>query len=271
MATGEPVAREVPLPGAVLARVASSHLHVGDVPVASVHGDTALLQQLADLAIERHHPAAADAANPYVALFEAVCRRPGRARRPVDARRVRARRHELRQHDDLGGDHRLRALRLHGGLRPGHGVQLDRSRRPVRIRQPARIAQWNLARLGEALLPLFAAELEPAVEAANGVLASFAAHYDEQWLAGIRAKLGLASSDDGDAELAAELLSILEAQRVDMTLAFRALSSVVRGDNGPVRGLLADGAAFDEWTARWRRRIDADGRPADEVAQRWTG
>ena len=129
-----------------------------------------------------------------------------------------------------------------------------------------RIAQWNLARLGEAMLPLFADELEPAVEAANGVLATFATRYEEHWLGGMRDKLGLTTVDAGDAELAVDLLGILEAQRVDMTSAFRALSAVVRGDNGPVHDLLADRAPFDAWAARWRRRLEADGRPADVVA-----
>ena len=82
-------------------------------------------------------PTAVEAENPYLAFFEGRRRRPGIAGRSLDARRVHPRRHEHRQHDDLRRDHRLRALRVHGRLRPGHRVQLDRSRRPLRLRQPA--------------------------------------------------------------------------------------------------------------------------------------
>ena len=218
VATGEPVAREVLLPGAVLARVASSHLRVGTFQYASVHGDTGLLQQLADLAIDRHHPAAADAANPYVALFEAICQ----AQAALVARWMLVGFvHGVMNSDNMtisGETIDYGPCAFMEAYDPATVFSsIDLGGRYAYGNQP-RIAQWNLARLGEALLPLFAAELEPAVEAANGVLASFAARYDEQWIAGMRAKLGLASSDDGDAELAADLFAILEAQRVDMTL-----------------------------------------------------
>jgi uncharacterized protein YdiU (UPF0061 family) len=130
-----------------------------------------------------------------------------------------------------------------------------------------RIAHWNLARLGEAMLPLFADELEPAVEAANGVLLSFADRYDNHWLDGMRAKLGLATPDPGDGDLARELLELMRAEHVDFTSCFRLLSSAVGGDDGAPRRLFAEPEAFDVWMARWRDRLAADGRrTADVVA-----
>jgi uncharacterized protein YdiU (UPF0061 family) len=265
VATGEPVAREVVLPGAVLARVASSHLRVGTFQYAAVHGDADLLQQLADLAIERHHPHAADAPNPYVALFDAVCR--------VQAALVAKWMlvgfvHGVMNTDNMtisGETIDYGPCAFMEAYDPATVFSsIDVGGRYAYGNQP-RIAHWNLARLGEALLPLFASELEPAVEAANGVLATFAARYEEQWLTGMRAKLGLATARDGDRELADELLGILEAQRVDMTAAFRALAPAASGGDAPLRALLSAPAAFDAWAGRWRERLAAEGRPAAEV------
>ena len=115
----------------------SSHLRVGSFQYAAATGDVDLLRRLADHAIARHHPGAADGRAPLPRAVRGGGRRPGVAGRPVDARRVRPRGHEHRQHDDLGRDHRLRAVRLPGRLRPGHGLQLDRPRRALRLRQPA--------------------------------------------------------------------------------------------------------------------------------------
>ncbi len=265
VATGEPVAREVQLPGAVLARVASSHLRVGSFQYASVHGDGALLRQLADLAIERHHPAAADAANPYVALFDAVCQ----AQAALVARWMLVGFvHGVMNTDNMtisGETIDYGPCAFMEAYDPATVFSsIDLGGRYAYGNQP-RIAHWNLARLGEAMLPLFADELEPAVEAANGVLATFAARYEEHWLDGMREKLGLASPGADDAELAADLLAILEVQHVDMTSAFRALGAAVGGDDGPLRGLLTDPPAFDAWAARWRRRLAVDGRPPGDV------
>ena len=133
--------------------------------------------------------------------------------------------------------------------------------------QQPRIAHWNLARLGETMLPLFAPELEPAVERANGVLATFAGRYEAHWLAGMRAKLGLATAESGDAELVGELLVVLEAQAVDMTSAFRALSSsAARADDAAMHELLTDTAPYDAWVQRWRTRLGSEARPAATVA-----
>ena len=137
VATGDEVARETMLPGAVLVRVAASHLRVGTFQYAARNGDLELVRRLADYAIARHHPHALDAPNPYLAFLRGRRRGPGSADRALDARRVHPRRHEHRQHDDLRRDHRLRPVRVHGLLRPRDGVQLDRPRRPLRLRQPA--------------------------------------------------------------------------------------------------------------------------------------
>ncbi len=266
VATGEPVVRETVLPGAVLARVASSHLRVGTFQYAAVHGDVTLLRRLADHAITRHHPAAVAAEQPYVALFEAV----------VDAQA------------SLVADWMLVGF-VHGVMNTDNMTisgetidygpcafmeaydpatvfsSIDHGGRYAYGNQPP-IAHWNLARLGEAMLPLFAEQLEPAVEAANAVLQTIRDRYEQRWLAGMRVKLGLHSQRPDDAALAGALLDVLQAQRIDMTSAFRALSAVVVGDDSPVRPLLTEPAAFDAWAARWRDRLAAERRPALEVA-----
>ena len=137
VATGERVIRERALPGAVLTRVAASHLRVGTFQYAAASGDRDLLRALADYAIARHYPEAAGAPNRYLDLYRRVVRGAGAAGGPVDAGRVRPRGDEHRQHDDFRRDHRLRPVRVHGRLRPGHGVQLHRRARPLRLRQPA--------------------------------------------------------------------------------------------------------------------------------------
>ena len=194
VATGEPVVREVLLPGAILVRVASSHLRVGSFQYAAAHGDTGLVQRLADHAIARHYPSAAGAEQPYVALFEAV----------VEAQAALVAQwmlvgfvHGVMNTDnmtisgetiDYGPCAFMEAFNLATVF-----SSIDHGGRYAYGQQP-RIAHWNLARFGEAMLPLLATELEPAVETANGVLATFAGRYEAHWLAG---NAGQARPGDG--------------------------------------------------------------------------
>ena len=178
VATGEPVAREVLLPGAILVRVATSHLRVGSFQYAATHGDAGLVQRLADHAIARHYPAAAGAEQPYVALFEAV----------VEAQAALVAQwmlvgfvHGVMNTDNMtisGETIDYGPCAFMEAFNPATVFSsIDHGGRYAYGQQP-RIAHWNLARFGEAMLPLFAAELEPAVEAANGVLATFAGRYE---------------------------------------------------------------------------------------------
>jgi uncharacterized protein YdiU (UPF0061 family) len=264
--TGERVAREVELPGAVLARVASSHLRVGSFQYAGATGDIELLRRLADHAIARHHPAAASAEQPYVALFEAVAE--------VQASLVARWMLVGFIHGVMNTDNTTIS-----GQTIDYGPcafmdaydpatvfsSIDHGGRYAYGNQP-RIVHWNLARLGEALLPLFAADLEPAVAAGNTVLQSFVGRYEAHWLDGMRAKLGLAGAAEGDAALAADLLDLLHAHAVDLTSAMRSLSAAVTGDVGPSRELFAAPDAFDAWAARWQERRASDARDAAVVA-----
>ena len=267
VATGEPVVREVLLPGAILVRVASSHLRVGSFQYAAAHGDPGLLKRLADHAIARHCPAAAGAEQPYVALFEAV----------VEAQAALVARwmlvgfvHGVMNTDNMaisGETIDYGPCAFMEAFDPATVFSsIDHGGRYAYGQQP-RIAHWNLARFAEALLPLLGTDIEAAVAAANGVLASFAGRYEAHWLAGMRAKLGLTTTDPGDADLVTEWLAVIEAQAVDMTSAFRALSPATRGDDSAVHELLADPGRYDAWAERWRSRLSSEARPAAVAAE----
>jgi uncharacterized protein YdiU (UPF0061 family) len=129
------------------------------------------------------------------------------------------------------------------------------------------IAQWNLARLAETLLPLIHEDTDTAVEAATDVLSSFADRYGRYWGNGMRAKLGIADAEEEDDPLIEDLLALLKAQRVDFTSFFRALSSSLLGDAASARALFAEPDAFDAWSGRWRARLASRSVDPRETAE----
>jgi len=263
VATGEPVARERMLPGALLVRVAASHLRVGTFQYAAMHDDPALVTRLADYAIARHYPDAADAPNPYLALFDHV----------VDAQAALVAQwmlvgfiHGVMNTDNMtisGESIDFGPCAFMDAYDPATVFSsIDESGRYAYGNQP-RIAQWNLARLAETLLPAFADDTDAAIAIATEVLATFPDRYHGYWSDGMRAKLGLGDTpaDDDDPLLVEDLLALLHAQAVDWTSCFRALSTAVRGDRAPVGALGNDPDAFDAWAERWddaRARGSAD-------------
>jgi len=263
VATGEEVVREEMQPGAVLARVADSHLRVGTFQYAAALQDPALLRRLADHAIARHHPGAAGAENPYLALFEAV----------VEAQASLVARwmlvgfiHGVMNTDNMtisGETIDYGPCAFMEAVDPRTVFSsIDHAGRYAYGNQPG-IAQWNLARLAESLLPLIDESQDAAVEAASAVLQSFGDRYHRHSSAGMRAKLGITGA--GDETLIADLMELLEAQRVDFTSFFRALSTAVRGDDAPVRSLFSDPAAFTAWSVRWTTLRSATAAEMDQV------
>jgi uncharacterized protein YdiU (UPF0061 family) len=241
VATGEPVQRETLLPGAVLCRVAASHLRVGTFQYAAASGDRDVLRALADHAIGRHHPEAADAANPYLELY----RRVVVAQAEIVARWMLVGFvHGVMNTDNTtisGETIDYGPCAFMDAFDPATVFSsIDERGRYAYGNQPA-IAQWNLARLGEALLPLIDENADAAVEAATEVVNGFAEAYSGHWARGMAAKLGLAAPDR---ELAGDLLELMRAQHVDFTLFFRALAA------GTARSLFAEPAPFDAWAAR---------------------
>lgn len=256
--TGRPVHREETLPGAVLARVASSHLRVGSFQFAASTGNEDLLRRLADHAIARHHPDAAEAKNPYLALFEAVV--------AVQASLIARWMLIGFVHGVMNTDNTTIS-----GETIDYGPcafmeaydpdtvfsSIDFWGRYAYGNQPA-VAGWNLARFAETLLPLFSDNTEEAIALAEQSFGVFQTRYDAVWSSGMRAKLGLPDGVDVDLTtvLVEELLALLKQNHVDYTSFFRGLSGAARGDAKsdaePVRGLFADLAGFDAWLTRWR-------------------
>jgi uncharacterized protein YdiU (UPF0061 family) len=267
VATGDPVMRETALPGAVLTRVAASHIRVGTFQYAAALGDVSLLRRLADHAIARHHPDVLEADDPYLALLEAV----------VDAQASLVARwmlvgfiHGVMNTDNMtisGETIDYGPCAFMDAFDPATVFSsIDHGGRYAYGNQPA-VAQWNLARFAETLLPLLDAETNAAVEAATRVLQSFPERYGASWRAGMRAKLGL-TEDEGDTDdaLVDDLLGLMQAQRVDFTSGFRALASCARGDAAPIRALFTASTESDAWLERWRARLAFERRDVAAVA-----
>jgi uncharacterized protein YdiU (UPF0061 family) len=262
VATGRRVRREALLPGAVLARVASSHLRVGSFQYARATGDVDLLHRLADHAITRHHPGAAEAERPYLALFEAVVA----AQASLVARWMLVGFvHGVMNTDNMtvsGETIDYGPCAFLDAFDPATVYSsIDHGGRYAYGNQPV-VAEWNLARLAEALLPLIDDDQERAVALAVESLGGFRRQYDAAWSAGMRVKLGLPEGLDDAvvSPLVDELLALLQSDRVDVTSFFRRLGAAARGNTEPTRLLFLDLAGLDGWLARWRALgPDADG------------
>lgn len=253
VATGRHVQRETVLPGAVLARVASSHLRVGSFQYAAASGDLDLLRRLADHAIARHHPAAAGAEHPHRALYEAVV---GVQAELVARWMLVGFVHGVMNTDNMtisGETIDYGPCAFIEAFDPATVYSsIDTGGRYAYGNQPV-AAEWNLARLAEALLPLLADDQDAAVALAVESLGTFRPRYSAAWSRGLRAKLGLSSSADSSADAVAEaFVELLRESHVDWTSGFRALGAAARGDAEPLRGLFLDLGAVDSWVRRWR-------------------
>lgn len=255
VATGQDVARETMLPGAVLARVASSHLRVGTFQYAAATRDVELLRRLADHAIDRHHPAAREAENPYLALYEAVV---GAQAELVARWMLVGFVHGVMNTDNMtisGETIDYGPCAFLDAYDPATVYSsIDHSGRYAYGNQPI-VAEWNLARLAEAMLPLLHDDQQQqAIDLAVAALGTFRPRYNAVWSAGMRAKLGLPEGLDEavSGALVDELLDLLVKNHVDATSFYRRLATAARGDAEPVRLLVLDLAGLDSWLERWR-------------------
>ncbi|RYY68387.1 MAG: YdiU family protein, partial [Comamonadaceae bacterium] len=264
--TGEPVRREMVLPGAVLTRVASSHLRVGTFQYFAARGELDKLRLLAEYAIARHDPDLAGVPDRYLALLGRVAQRQAE----LIARWMNVGfLHGVMNTDnmtvsgetiDYGPCAFLEAYDPKAVF-----SSIDQGGRYAYGNQPL-IAQWNLARLAEALLPLAAEDDgdgtgEQAIARATSILEGYRGLYDAALLRGQRAKLGLdvSSDDEGDATLAADWLALLQAQRVDFTLGWRRLADAAEGREAALAVLFAEQPPLREWLDRWQARLARDG------------
>lgn len=272
-ATGETVQRELPLPGAVLTRVAASHLRVGTFQFYASRGDLARLRQLCDYTVQRHDPALAGRPDAPLALLQAVAARQARL---------------IAQWMNVGFIHGV--MNTDNMALSGETIDygpcafmeaynpeavfssIDHGGRYAYRNQPG-IARWNLARFAETLLPLIAgsedeSDVQRAVDQAMQVIDGFPADYAAHLLQGQRAKLGLGDAGDADEAadraLADDWLALMQAQSVDFTLGWRRLADAAEGHEAALRALFAEQAGLDAWLARWRQRLgpEAAGRAA---------
>lgn len=261
VATGRSVHRDTLQPGAVLARVATSHLRVGSFQYARATGDLDLLRRLADHAVNRHYPSVAEAEHPHLALFQAVVA----AQASLVAKWMLVGFvHGVMNTDNMaisGETIDYGPCAFMEAFDPAVVYSsIDEGGRYAYRNQPV-VAEWNLTRLAEALLPLFHEEEEQAVVLAVEALGGFRRQYSAAWSAGMAAKLGLpaAPGDEETSALVDELLTLLQEGRVDYTMFFRSLGRAARGQAEPARGMFVDPAGFDAWALRWRALApDAD-------------
>jgi uncharacterized protein YdiU (UPF0061 family) len=261
-ATGEDVHRERVLPGAVLTRVAASHIRVGTFEFYAARCDIDSVRRLARYTIARHDPALSSAPQPFLGLLRNVAARQAKLiARWMNVGFI----HGVMNTDNMtisGETIDYGPCAFIEAYDPAAVFSsIDHQGRYAFGNQP-HIAAWNLARLAETLLPLISDDLDEAVAMATEVIAAFPAQYQTQLRRGQRAKLGLlrAGTDDdsSDAALADDWLTLLHADRVDFTLAWRRLADAASGDDTPLRALFIDANGLDAWLARWHARCASE-------------
>ena len=267
--TGEHVMRETALPGAVLTRVASSHIRVGTFQYFAARGDTEGVRRLADHVIARHYPEVANAERPYHALLEGVIARQAEL---VARWLLVGFIHGVMNTDNTsisGETIDYGPCAFMDSYDPAAVFSsIDEQGRYAYANQP-RIALWNLTRLAECLLPLFSDDKDKAIEQAQLILGEFPPRFTAVYRAGLRKKIGLFAESDGDEVLVQDLLDAMAKNQADFTLTFRRLSEAAldAAHDQKVRALFTDPTAYDEWAGRWRKRINDDAQtPAERAA-----
>ncbi|MEN9576882.1 MAG: hypothetical protein RL514_4737 [Verrucomicrobiota bacterium] len=257
--TGEPVLREQPLPGAVLTRVAASHIRVGTFAYFAALGDTDSLRALADHTLRRHFPERVESENPVLGLLEEVIER--QASLVAHWMRVGFV-HGVMNTDNMalsGETIDYGPCAFIDAYDPAAVFSsIDHHGRYAFGQQP-RIAAWDLARLAEALLPILHPEPDTAMALANEALESFSTRFQHHWLAALRAKLGLFTAEPEDAVLAEDLLRWMHAIRADYTHTFRNLRATTEPST-------PDDATFVAWHRRWTERLTQQPQPWPKVA-----
>lgn len=268
--SGERVFRGLPEPGAILTRVASSHIRVGTFQYFAARGDREAVKTLADLVIERHYPSLSEQEEDerYLALVAAV-----------QARQIRL----VAQWMGLGFIHGV--MNTDNCSVAGETIDygpcafmeaydprtvfssIDDGGRYAYRNQPW-IAQWNLARLAETLLPLIDDDQERGIARATELIQAFEPAYEAEWLAVFRAKLGLVIDEEDDRALVEALLEAMHAGRADFTLSFRYLGEALEADAPALLELFESDAALREWLPRWRERLTREGVDSSVIVAR---
>ena len=257
--TGERVMREAFLPGGVITRVAASHVRVGTFQFFAARGDVDSTRQLADYVIARHYPELQERATPYLALLEAVAaRQMALVAQWMGVGFI----HGVMNTDNVsiaGETLDYGPCAFMDRYHPDTVFSsIDQFGRYAYAQQP-RIAQWNMARFAECLLPLIDDDKDAAVARATEVLQEAANRMESEWLAVLRTKLGLQREEDDDRQLIQQLLGHMQAQEADFTLAFRALADALEArepmEVPALTSVFADAGALAPWLAQWHTRL----------------
>ncbi len=250
VATGDSVIRDEELPGAILTRVAKSHIRVGTFQFASTLNDVNKLKILADYTIDRHYPACKEQANPYLAFLKAVIER--------QASLVSQWMHVGFIHGVMNTDNMSIS-----GETIDYGPcafmdhyhpetvfsSIDRQGRYAYANQ-APIAKWNLARFAETLLPLIDQDIDKSIQLASQSVNHFSDQFQKAWLQGMRKKIGLFHEETNDIDLINELLVLMQKNKADFTLTFRHLSS-----DAILKDTIFEDVSFNAWYKKWLHRI----------------
>jgi uncharacterized protein YdiU (UPF0061 family) len=266
--TGEKVVRDGLKTGAVLARIAASHLRVGTFQFFAARKEWDKVKQLADYAIARHYPDLVEVDDKYLKFLAAVAER--------QASLVAAWLHVGFVHGVMNTDNMTIS-----GETIDYGPcafvdtydsksvfsSIDQDGRYAFGNQPV-IAQWNLTRLAETLLPLIDPDDgDNAIRLATNVINGFIGRYTDIWTSGMRAKIGLVSSEEEDSALINDLFTAMDGQNVDYTQVFRRLADAATGDDNGLRGLFDDRENIINWLVRWQARLLRDPQNPAERAQ----
>jgi uncharacterized protein YdiU (UPF0061 family) len=264
--TGEQVLREEVLPGAVLTRVAASHVRVGTFQYFAARGDQDAVRELLSYVIARHYPEAREAQVPALAVLNAVSER--QAALIANWMRVGFI-HGVMNTDNMAIsgetiDYGPCAFMDHYDPNTVFS-SIDRGGRYAYANQSA-IAQWDLARFAETLLPLVDSDSEKAIALATEAIESFMVKFDASFLESMRRKIGLASAMEGDDDLVQRLFAAMHSAKADFTLTFRRLCLAAESPEkqSAVRELFTETSEVDAWLRDWLLRLARDPQSVTE-------
>ncbi|NUC17494.1 YdiU family protein [Bacillus mycoides] len=260
VSTGEPIYRETKLPGAILTRVASSHIRVGTFQYAAARGSIEDLKALADYTIKRHYPEVESTENPYVALLQEVIKRQASL---IAKWQLVGFIHGVMNTDNItisGETIDYGPCAFMDSYNQGTVFSsIDTQGRYAYGNQPY-MAAWDLARLAESLMPILHEDEEVALKIAQDEISKFSVQYENNWFLGIKKKLGLFSNEEQDQSLIEKLLKAMEKYKADYTNTFRALTDTTL-ENAP----LFESPEFKEWYELWQSRLERQKESQDDA------
>lgn len=262
VSTGEKIVRETDLPGAILTRVASSHIRVGTFQYVANWGSYEDLQSLASYTIIRHYTDIPNSDNQYLYLLQEVIKKQAEL---IAKWQLVGFIHGVMNTDNMaisGESIDFGPCAFMDTYHPETVFSsIDTKGRYAYGNQP-KMGLWNLARFAESLVPLLDDDEEKAIELAQGQISQYMGQFEKYWLDGMRAKLGLFDEEDQDKKLADELLDLMEKNQADYTNTFRALT-IGQHEKSPLHGK----EGFEQWLQKWEQRRNSQTQSLEESTE----